>query len=221
RSNAEAAKDAKRKHGFFAAFAAFAFTRFSRAAPLHLERLSARSSSVASMAPRTGNYPDDRATSAISDVSRTARHLTWYSSCIVQMEWIDNAAARFLTASMICPQPSRAGPAARPRSPARWPSLSGGLGAKKNSLSQRLVAAFAFHGCVSYSDVLLWWNCHFTHALLRSPHGRYCVVRRHLHDRFPGSEQRLESGAQGSRPALRLQGRDNRHRAQRKGEHAH
>ncbi|PYQ96467.1 MAG: hypothetical protein DMF97_15385, partial [Acidobacteria bacterium] len=132
---------------FFAAFAlakptlaeslasegwAFAFTRFSRAAPLHLERLSARSSSVASMAPRTGNYPDDRATSAISDVSRPARNLTWYSSCIVQMEWIDNAAARFLTASRICPQPSRAGPAARPRSPARWPSLSGGLGAKKN-----------------------------------------------------------------------------------------
>jgi low affinity Fe/Cu permease len=42
------------------------------------------------------------------------------------MEWIDKtAAARFLTGSRICPQPSRAGPAARPRSPARWPSVIG------------------------------------------------------------------------------------------------
>ena len=44
----------------------------------------------------------------------------------------------------------------------------------------------------------------------------HLVVRHHLHHRFPGSRQRAEPGAQGSRPALRLQGRHGRHRPQRR-----
>ena len=47
-----------------------------------------------------------------------------------------------------------------------------------------------------------------------SRHGRHLLVRHHLAHRLPGSRQRAQPGAQGSRPALRLQGREGGDRAE-------
>src|SRR6266571_7634938 len=46
------------------------------------------------------------------------------------------------------------------------------------------------------------------------------IVRHHVDHRFPGSRQRAEPGPEGSGPAVRLQGRESRHRPQHHGEDA-